>query len=184
MVSFISVLVAFVPLKEHLYFPWKIQHSVFILLDMVLALTIVIHLHLLLPMSHHHLERFLPCNPTYCKTCPIHIPTHHSAVLIPTWHLITTLTDCISSNLVYQLQYKKCSDFYIGEIDQMLLKCINGHQSTCMTVNTDLLVVPIHAKSHQLPLQECLFVHFIHKLQPSIQNGIPTHSSIPTVFQH
>ena len=45
----------------------------------------------------------------------------------------------------------------------MLSKCINGHWSTCMVVNSDLLV-PIYTQSHQLPFQEWPSVHVIHKL--------------------
>ena len=43
---------------------------------------------------------------------------------------ITTLADCKSSNLVYQLQCMKCNDFYVGETGQMLSKHMNGHQFT------------------------------------------------------
>jgi hypothetical protein len=45
----------------------------------------------------------------------------------------------------------------------MLSKCVNGHHSSCMVTNSDLLV-PIHTLSHQLPFQECWSVRIIHKL--------------------
>jgi len=51
-----------------------------------------------------------------------------------------TLADCKSSNLVYQLQCKKCNAFYIGETGQILSKCVNVHHSTCTVINSDLLV--------------------------------------------
>ena len=98
------------------------------------------------------------------KTCPIHIPTQsftspNTGLTYP----ITTLADCKSSNLVYQLQCKKCKAFYIGETGQMLFKRVNGHRSPCTVVNSDL-PVPIHTQSHQLPFQECWPVRVIHKL--------------------
>ena len=76
---------------------------------------------------------------------------------------ITTLVDCKSFNLVYQLRCKKCNAFYIGEMGHMFSKHVNGHRSTCMIMNSDLLV-PIHTQSHQLPFQECWSVLVIHKL--------------------
>ena len=62
---------------------------------------------------------------------------------------------------MYQLRCKKCNIFYIGEMGQMLLKRVSGHQSTSMVIN---LPVPIHTQSHQLPFQECWSVSVIHKL--------------------
>ena len=46
-----------------------------------------------------------------------------------------TLADCKSSNLIYQLQCKKCEAFYIGETGQILSKCVNGHRSICTVAN-------------------------------------------------
>ena len=45
----------------------------------------------------------------------------------------------------------------------MLSKRVNGHRSTCMVMNSYLLV-PIHTQSHQLPLQERWSIRVIHKL--------------------
>ena len=44
-------------------------------------------------------------------------------------------------------------------------------QSTCMVVNSDLLV-PIHTQSHQLPFQECWSIHIIHKLPDTTPDHI------------
>ena len=117
-----------------------------------------------------------------------HITSPNNGLTYP----ITTHADCKSSNLVYQLQCKKCKAFYIGATGQMLSKRVNRHRSTCMVVNSDL-PVPIHTQSHQLPFQECWSVHIIHKLPnatltPSAANTkcIPTSFKIPPIprYQH
>ena len=104
-----------------------------------------------------------PCNHTSCKKFPIHIPIQ--SFTSPNTNLnypITTLADCKFSNLVYQLQCKKCNDFSIGKTGQMISKWINGHRSTCTVMGSDL-PVPIHTQSHQLPSQECWSVRVIQK---------------------
>ena len=58
----------------------------------------------------------LPCNHTCCKTCRIHVPTQlltspNTSLTFP----ITPLADCKLSNLVYQLQCKKCNLFSLEE---------------------------------------------------------------------
>jgi len=58
----------------------------------------------------------LPCKRACCKTCPIHIPTKsftspNTGLTYP----ITTLADCKSSNLIYQLQCKKVKLFTLGK---------------------------------------------------------------------
>ena len=59
----------------------------------------------------------------FSKSFHIHIPTQsftspNTGLTYP----ITTLANCKSSNLVYQLQCKKCGAFYIGEMDQKNLE--------------------------------------------------------------
>ena len=88
----------------------------------------------------------------------------------PTYPIIT-LAGCKSSNLIYQLQCKKCKAFYIGETGQMLSNRVNGHCCTCTFVNSDL-PVPIHTQSHQLPFQECWSVRVIHKLPDTTPNHV------------
>ena len=77
---------------------------------------------------------------------------------------INTLADYkVYTNLMKQLQCIKCNAFYIGEMGQMFSKCINGHRSTYVIVNSDL-PVPNHTKSQQLSFQECWSIYIIYKL--------------------
>jgi hypothetical protein len=103
-----------------------------------------------------NLKGSLPCNCTRCKTCPIHIPTQSfSSPKTNLIYPITILADCKSSNLVYQLQCKKYNAFFIGENGQMLSKCLNGHQSTCIVVNFDLPDPPTPSSITSLSLCPC-----------------------------
>ena len=81
------------------------------------------------------------------------IHTMHISNQSSTWlntnisYPITTLADCKSSDLVYQLLCTKCNAFYIRKTDLMLLKYVNGHRFTCMIMNSNLLITT-HIKSH------------------------------------
>ena len=75
---------------------------------------------------------YLPCNCACCKTSHPHIPSSNTNLTYP----ISTLADCKSSNLVYQLQCMNCNVFYIGETGKMFSTCLSGHWSTCMFKNS------------------------------------------------
>ena len=83
---------------------------------------------------------------------------------------VTSLLWCTKSN-VWNVMF-----FYVGETDQMLSKSMNGHQSTCTIVNSNLLV-PIHTKSHQLQFQECWSIRVIYKLPVT-----PPWSCLPSIW--
>ena len=70
---------------------------------------------------------------SHCKTCPIYT-LNHSLPLTPTW--------LESSNLVYQLQYKKFNAIYIGETGQMLSKHINGPLTWLWTLTFQYSSIP------------------------------------------
>ena len=97
------------------------------------------------------------------------VPIHTQSHQLP--FTITTLANCKSSNLVYQLQCKKCEAFYIVETGQMLSKRVNGHFSTYTVTNSDL-PVPIHTQSPQIPFQECWSVRVIHKLRDTTPDHV------------
>ena len=91
---------------------------------------------ILLPIPH---DPFIAIE-THCKTCHIHILT--KSFTVPNNNLSYSIfVDCKFSNLVYQLKSIKRNTFCIGETGQMLSKHMNGYQSTCATLNFDLLVV-------------------------------------------
>ena len=97
---------------------------------------------------------------------PIHILTLTQSFASPNTnlsYLIITLADCKFSKLVYQL--------HIWEMDVMLLKYMNEHQSTCTMVNSDL-PEPIQTKSHQLPFQESWSFCAKHKLPNAAPNQV------------
>ena len=75
------------------------------------------------------------------------------------------------NNLIYQLQCKVCSAFYIGETRRSLSDHMNGHRFTIIVTNPDLPVA-IHTQSHQIPFQDCWSVSLIHKLPDSTPDHI------------
>ena len=81
------------------------------------------------------------CNRSQCKTGPIHHPANSFTSSCTNLNYpITTLGDCKSMNLIYQLQFTVCNAFYIGESCHSLSDRMNGYHFTTTVSNPDLSV--------------------------------------------